>query len=56
MGVAPLCSDQTLHASTHEFATDICRTLTPELREVGSGHQARCHWWEKIAELRGTTT
>ena len=24
------------------FATDICRTITPELREVGSGHQARC--------------
>ena len=38
------------------FATDICRTVTPELREVRSGHQARCHWWEEIAEQRGTTT
>lgn len=38
------------------FATDICRTVTPELREVRSGHQARCHWWEEIAEQRGKIT
>ena len=26
------------------FATDVCRTVTPEPRDVGSGHQARYHY------------
>jgi oligopeptide transport system ATP-binding protein len=25
------------------FATDICRTVTPELKEIGSGHFTACH-------------
>ncbi|GAB3187790.1 ABC transporter ATP-binding protein [Nesterenkonia suensis] len=34
-----------------EFATDLCRSERPELREVTSGHTSACHYAEKIYTL-----
>jgi peptide/nickel transport system ATP-binding protein len=33
------------------LATDTCRTVMPELREVGPGHEVRCHRWEESRQL-----
>jgi peptide/nickel transport system ATP-binding protein len=31
------------------YAQDICRTTTPELREVGPGQVAACHFADELA-------
>lgn len=33
------------------LATDTCRTEMPELREVGQGHEVRCHRWQESRQL-----
>ena len=35
-------------AARCHYATDLCRTQTPELREYEPGHMVRCHNLEKI--------
>ena len=32
----------------------ICRTVSPDWREVGTGHVVRCHWTGKAAEVETT--
>ena len=31
------------------YAQDICRTTTPELRTVGDGHVAACHFADELS-------
>jgi oligopeptide/dipeptide ABC transporter ATP-binding protein len=40
---APRCS----------FAGDLCTKEFPEMREVVPGHMSRCHYIEKMADVRG---
>ena len=36
------------------FATDLCRTVLPEMTEVGPGHQVRCHYADPTDRTRLT--
>jgi peptide/nickel transport system ATP-binding protein len=38
-----------------QYATDLCKTTTPPLREVVSGHTSACHYAEELS-LQGVTT